>query len=318
MMELKRPEIRLEESEDKSQAKFIVEPLERGFGITLGNSLRRILLASLPGAAAVGVKISGVDHEFSSIKGIKEEVTEIILNLKEVRFKVLGDTDNFKRVECHLSSSKVGEVYASDIQLAPGIQVLTPDKLICTIDDGGKIDMTIYVDCGRGWVPAERNKTAKDPVGYISMDSLFTPVVKANFNVEPTRVDKSIDYDKLTIEVTTDGTISAKEIISLAAKVMNDHVKLFVELDENMSNGNVFVKKQESEETKALEISIDDLELGVRAYNCLKKAGIHKVSELIKMSEDDIMKLPNLGKRSLDEIINKLAELGLSLKSSED
>ena len=318
MMELKRPEIRLEESEDKSQAKFIVEPLERGFGITLGNSLRRILLASLPGAAAVGVKITGVDHEFSSIKGIKEEVTEIILNLKEVRFKMLGEPENYKRLECHLNTSKVGEVYARDIQVATGVQILTPDKLICTIDEGGKIDMTIYVDSGRGWVPAERNKTRNDPVGYISMDSLFTPVIKASFNVEPTRVDKSIDYDKLTLDVTTDGTISAKEIISLAAKVMSDHVKLFVDLDENMSSGNVFVKKQETEEKKVLEISIDDLELTVRSYNCLKKAQIHKVSELVKMTEEEIMKLPNLGKRSLEEIINKLDELGLSLKSSED
>ena len=317
-MELKRPEIRLEESEDKSQAKFIVEPLERGFGITLGNSLRRILLASLPGAAAVGVKITGVDHEFSAIKGIKEEVTEIILNLKEVRFKMLGEPENFKRVECHLTTSKVGEVYAKDIQVPTGIQILTPDKLICTVDEGGKIDMTIYVDSGRGWVPAERNKTKNEPIGYISMDSLFTPVIKANFNVEPTRVDKSIDYDKLTLDVTTDGTISAKEIISLAAKVMSDHVKLFVDLDENMSSGNVFVKKQETEEKKVLEISIDDLELTVRSYNCLKKAQIHKVSELVKMTEEEIMKLPNLGKRSLEEIINKLDELGLSLKSSED
>ena len=317
-MELKRPEIRLEESEDKSQAKFIVEPLERGFGITLGNSLRRILLASLPGAAAVGVKITGVDHEFSSIKGIKEEVTEIILNLKEVRFKMLGEPENFKRAECHLTTSKVGEVYAKDIQVPTGIQILTPDKLICTVDEGGKIDMTIYVDSGRGWVPAERNKTKNEPIGYISMDSLFTPVIKASFNVEPTRVDKSIDYDKLTLDVTTDGTISAKEIISLAAKVMSDHVKLFVDLDENMSNGNVFVKKQETEEKKVLEISIDDLELTVRSYNCLKKAQIHKVSELVKMTEEEIMKLPNLGKRSLEEIINKLDELGLSLKSSED
>ena len=317
MMDLKRPEISWEESEDKSYAKFVVEPLERGFGITLGNSLRRILLASLPGAAAVGIKISGVAHEFSSIKGIKEEVTEIILNLKEVRFKMSG-TNSVSRAECHLTTSNVGEIYARDITLAPGVEILTPDKLICTIDEGGKIDMTIYVDTGRGWVPADQNKTGDEPIGYIPIDSTFTPVLKANFHVEPTRVDKVIDYDKLTIEVVTDGTTSAKEIISLAARVINDHLVLFVELDENRKSDNIFVVPTEDKTMKVLEMSLDILNLKERPSNCLKKTKIQSIGELIQRTEDDLMHLHNFGKTSLEEVKEKLAELGLSLKSSND
>ena len=318
MMGIRKPEISLNESEDKAYAQFTVEPLERGFGITIGNSLRRILLASLPGAAAVGIKISGVDHEFSTIKGVKEEVTEIILNIKDVRFKMAG-TDNYNKVKCYLTADKAGEVYARDIETEAGIEILTPDKLICTLDEGGSIDMIIYVAQGRGWVPADKNKGKNDPIGYIAIDSLFTPVVKANFQVEPTRVDKSIDYDKLTIDLTTDGTISAKEIISLAAKVLNDHIALFVDLDETIRNGgDIFPEKKEDDSKKVLATLIEDMEMSVRAHNCLKRAGISTIGELIEKTEDELLRLPNFGRRTFDEIKATLEKLGLSLKSSED
>ena len=318
MMGIRKPEISLNESEDKAYAQFTVEPLERGFGITIGNSLRRILLASLPGAAAVGIKISGVDHEFSTIKGVKEEVTEIILNIKDVRFKMAG-TDNYNKVKCYLTADKAGEVYARDIVTEAGVEILTPDKLICTLDEGGSIDMVIYVATGRGWVPADKNKGKNDPIGYIAIDSLFTPVVKANFQVEPTRVDKSIDYDKLTIDLTTDGTISAKEIISLAAKVLNDHIKLFVDLDETIKNaGDIFPVKVEDDAKKVLATLIEDMEMSVRAHNCLKRAGISTIGELIEKTEDELLRLPNFGRRTFDEIKATLEKLGLHLKSSED
>ena len=318
MMGIRKPEISLNESEDKAYAQFTVEPLERGFGITIGNSLRRILLASLPGAAAVGIKISGVDHEFSTIKGVKEEVTEIILNIKDVRFKMAG-TDNYSKVKCYLTADKAGEVYARDIVTEAGVEILTPDKLICTLDEGGSIDMIIYVAQGRGWVPADKNKGKNDPIGYIAIDSLFTPVVKANFQVEPTRVDKSIDYDKLTIDLTTDGTISAKEIISLAAKVLNDHIKLFVDLDETIKNaGDIFPVKVEDDAKKVLATLIEDMEMSVRAHNCLKRAGISTIGELIEKTEDELLRLPNFGRRTFDEIKATLEKLGLHLKSSED
>ncbi len=318
MMGIKKPEISLNESEDKAYAQFTVEPLERGFGITIGNSLRRILLASLPGAAAVGIKISGVDHEFSTIKGVKEEVTEIILNIKEIRFK-MKETDSYSKVKCYLTADKAGEVYARDIVTEAGVEILTPDKLICTLDEGGSIDMVIYVATGRGWVPADKNKGKNDPIGYIAIDSLFTPVVKANFQVEPTRVDKSIDYDKLTIDLTTDGTISAKEIISLAAKVLNDHIKLFVDLDETIKNaGDIFPVKVEDDAKKVLATLIEDMEMSVRAHNCLKRAGISTIGELIEKTEDELLRLPNFGRRTFDEIKATLEKLGLHLKSSED
>ena len=318
MIGIKKPEISLNESEDKAYAQFTVEPLERGFGITIGNSLRRILLASLPGAAAVGIKISGVDHEFSTIKGVKEEVTEIILNIKEIRFK-MKETDSYTKVKCYLTADKAGEVYARDIVTEAGVEILTPDKLICTLDEGGSIDMVIYVATGRGWVPADKNKGKNDPIGYIAIDSLFTPVVKANFQVEPTRVDKSIDYDKLTIDLTTDGTISAKEIISLAAKVLNDHIKLFVDLDETIKNaGDIFPFKVEDDAKKVLATLIEDMEMSVRAHNCLKRAGISTIGELIEKTEDELLRLPNFGRRTFDEIKATLEKLGLHLKSSED
>ena len=316
MMEIKKPKITLEETKSGNYAKFVVEPLERGFGITLGNCLRRILLSALPGAAAVGIQIDGVDHEFSTIKGVKEEVTEIILNIKTVRFKVDVPTDT--KTAVHLYADEVGTVKAGDIDLPTGISVLNPDQTICTLDEGGKLDMTIYVGEGRGYVPADRNKDAYMPIGYIPVDSIFTPVVKVNYAVESTRVEQSIDFDKLTLEVTTDGTTSAKEIASLASKVMHEHLNLFIDLVDGMRD-NTFIKADgEDESQKTLEMSIEDLDLSVRSYNCLKRANIHTVGDLTHRTEDDMLKVRNLGKKSLEEVQKKLEDLGLGLKAQED
>ena len=317
MMEIKKPKITFEENESKNYAKFVVEPLERGFGTTLGNSLRRVLLSSLPGAAAVGIKIDGVDHEFSTIKGVKEEVTEIILNLKTVRFRVTAPSDKDK-IELSLRADTVGKVTAGDIDLPSDVEVLNPDQLICTLDEGGSINMAIYVGTGRGYVPAERNKDSREPIGFIPVDSIFTPVTKVNYTVESTRVEQSIDFDKLTIEVTTDGTVPAKEIISLAAKIINDHMKLFVELVDNMSEQNILVSQDDDKAQKVLEMSVEDLDLSVRSYNCLKRANIHTVADLTRRTEDDMLKVRNLGRKSLEEVVKKLEELGLSLKAQED
>lgn len=317
MMEIKKPKITFEENESKNYAKFVVEPLERGFGTTLGNSLRRVLLSSLPGAAAVGIKIDGVDHEFSTIKGVKEEVTEIILNLKTVRFRVTAPSEKDK-IELTLHADTVGKVTAGDIDLPSDVEVLNPEQLICTLDEGGSINMKIYVGTGRGYVPAERNKDSREPIGFIPVDSIFTPVSKVNYTVESTRVEQSIDFDKLTIEVTTDGTVSAKEIISLAAKIINDHMKLFVELVDNMSEQNILVSQDDDKAQKVLEMSVEDLDLSVRSYNCLKRANIHTVADLTRRTEDDMLNVRNLGRKSLEEVVKKLEDLGLSLKAQED
>ena len=318
MMEIKSPKISFEENESKNYAKFVVEPLERGFGTTIGNSLRRILLSALPGAAAVGIKIAGVEHEFSTIKGVKEEVTEIILNLKTVRFKAVSSLEKAGKQRCTLHADSVGAVTAGDIECATGIEVVNPDQVICTLDDGASIDMEIYVKCGRGYVPATQNKEVLEPIGYIPIDSIYTPVVKANYTVESTRVEQSIDFDKLTLEITTDGTTSAKEIASLAAKIMNDHVKLFVDLVENMAEKAILVEPQADSKVKVLEMSVEDLDLSVRSYNCLKRANIHTVDDLTRRTEDDMLKVRNLGKKSLEEVVKKLEDLGLGLKMQED
>ena len=317
MMEIKSPNITYTENESRNYAKFVVEPLERGFGTTIGNCLRRILLSALPGAAAVGIKIKGVDHEFSTIKGVKEEVTEIILNLKTVRFKAVSSLENAGKQECRLYANTIGAVTAGDIQCATGIEVMNPDQIICTLDEGAEIDMSIFVDCGRGYVPASQNKDYRELIGYIPIDSIYTPVVRVNYAVESTRVEQSIDFDKLTLEVTTDGTTSAKEITSLAAKIMNDHIKLFVDLVENMGAQTILVHEDPDRPTP-LNMSVEDLDLSVRSYNCLKRANIHPVEDLTKRTEDDMLKVRNLGRKSLEEVVKKLEELGLSLKDQED
>lgn len=317
MMEMKKPRIVCEENDSKNFAKFTVEPLERGFGTTLGNSLRRILLSALPGAAAVGIKIDGVQHEFATIKGVKEDVTEIVLNIKSLRLRVTS-TDRTGKIELRLNKNTVGEVKARDIEVPMDVEVMNPDMTICTLDENASINMSIYVETGRGYVAAKDNKDHRMPLGFIPVDSIYTPVVKANYNVESTRVEHSIDFDKLTLEVTTDGTTSAKEIVSLAAKIMNDHVRLFVDLIDSMNDYDILVSQDDDKTQKVLEMSVEDLDLSVRSYNCLKRAGIHTVEDLTMRSEDDMLKVRNLGRKSLEEVIKKLEDLGFGLKVQED
>lgn len=316
-MEIEKPKIIVEESEDRSNAKFIVEPLERGFGITLGNCLRRLLLSSLPGLAPVGIMIEGVNHEFSTIKGVKEDVTEIILNLKSLALKTSSTERTFRK---GMTINKTGpcEVYARDFEPDADIEVLNGDLYICTIDDGGEIDMQVTVSKGRGYKSAEHNKSEKNPIGFIPMDSIFTPVKKVNYNVENTRVGQSIDFDKLTLEVVTNGAFTGREIVSLAAKIMEEHISLFVTLADNMNVSDILVSHEEDKQTRVLEMNIEDMDLSVRSYNCLKRANIHTVEDLIKRTEDDMLKVRNLGRKSLDEVINKINSYGLSLRNKEE
>lgn len=318
MMEMKRPKITYEENEAKNFARFVVEPLERGFGTTLGNSLRRILLSSLPGAAPVGIQIAGVEHEFSTIKGVREDVTEIILNIKGIAVKIHAEGDKSTRKELTLYKNKVGAVLAGDIEIPSDVEILNPELYLCTLEEGAVLDMRIFVDVGRGYVSAVNNKDSRCPIGFIPVDSIFTPVEKANYVVESTRVEQSIDFDKLTIEVLTNGTVSAKEIISLSAKIMNDHISLFVDLVENMSGVDILIKQDDDKQQKVLEMSIEDLDLSVRSYNCLKRAGIHTVEDLTKKSEEDMLKVRNLGRKSLEEVIKKLQGLELSLRNKDE
>lgn len=318
MMEMKRPKITFEENEAKNVATFVVEPLERGFGTTLGNSLRRILLSALPGAAPVGIRIAGVQHEFSTIPGVREDVTEIILNIKGLAVKIHASGDKPTRKELTLYKDTEGPVYAGDIDIPSDVEILNPDMYICNLEEGAVLDMQISVDTGRGYVSADKNKDSKAPIGYIPVDSIFTPVEMANYTVESTRVEQSIDFDKLTMEVRTNGTVSAKEITSLAAKIMNDHVRLFVELVDNMSGIDILVNQDDDKQQKVLEMSIEDLDLSVRSYNCLRRAGINTVDDLTKKSEEDMLKVRNLGRKSLEEVIKKLQDLGLDLRNKDE
>lgn len=317
-MQVETPKIRLEkESADLSFARFVVDPLERGYGTTLGNSLRRMLLSQLPGAAAVGVTIDGVAHEFSTIKGVKEDVVDIILNLKGLAVKIL-DEDITSKKTLRLIANKAGILTAKDFETNPEVEILNPEHYICTLDKGGKIDMHVVVGRGRGYVSAERNKDPRQPIGYIPMDSTFTPVIKANYFVENTRVGQNIDYDKLTLEVTTNATVSAKEVVALSAKIVEEHTQLFVTLVEDIARTTILTQPQEDKEKEILEMSIEDLELSVRSSNCLKRANIHTVQDLINKTEDEMLRVKNLGKKSLDEIVNKLANMGLGFRTEED
>ena len=316
MMQLDKPDITIN-TDTNSYAQFVVEPLERGFGTTLGNALRRILLSSLPGAALVGIRIDGVDHEFSTITGVREDVTEIILNLKGMALKIYPSEDTKKR-HLRLFRNVAGPVYAKDIDFPSDVEVLNPDMYICSLDDGAVLTMDLYASTGRGWDAADKNKDSDEPIGYIPVDSIYTPVEKVNYTVEKARVGHRIDYDKLTIDVWTNGTVSAKEIISLAAKIMNDHLNLFVELVDSMSGYNILVSREDDKQQKVLTMSIEDLDLSVRSYNCLKRAGIHTVEDLTQKSEDDMLKVRNLGKKSLDEVIKKLEDLNLSLRNKDE
>jgi len=317
MMEIEKPRITLEESADYRSGKFVVEPLERGYGITLGNALRRVLLSALPGAAVVGINIEGVSHEFSEIKGVKEDVAEIILNLKGLNLKA-NYTDKTLKKTLRIERTEPGVVTAADIELDPEIEILNPDLYICTLDEGARLIMELTVGKGRGYVVAEKNKDESKPIGYIPIDSIFTPVKAASYSVENTRVGQSIDYDKLTLEVKTDGSLSAKDVLSLAAKAIEDHIKMFVTLSDTISNMDILISREEDTQKKVLEMNIEDMDLSVRSYNCLKRANIHTVEDLTKRTEDDMLKVRNLGRKSLDEVISKLHSYNLDLKRNED
>lgn len=319
MFEFEKPRIEIAElSEDGKYGRFVVEPLERGYGTTLGNSLRRILLSSLPGAAVSSVKIENVLHEFSTIPGVKEDVTELILNIKNLDIKNLSDSNEPKIA--YIEAEGEGVVTARDIKVDSDIEILNPDLHIATLSGGpdSKLFMEMTIVTGRGYVSADRNKRKDQPIGVIPVDSIFTPVRRVNFTVENTRVGQITDYDKLTLEVWTNGTKKPDEAISLGAKVLSEHLNLFINLSENAKNVEVMVEKEEDKKEKVLEMSIEELDLSVRSYNCLKRAGINTVEDLTNRTEEEMMKVRNLGRKSLEEVLNKLAELGFSLKPSDD
>ena len=315
MIEIEKPRIEvLELNEDKTYGKFMVEPLERGFGTTLGNSLRRVLLSSLPGAAVSSIKIQDVQHEFSTLPGVLEDVPEIILNIKGIAAKVYSDEPVLLRLEAEGQQ----DIKAGDIITGPDVEILNKDHHIATINEDGYIYMELEMKKGRGYKVAERNKEENQPVGVIPIDSSFTPVRKVNFLVENTRVGQITDYDKLTLEVWTDGTMGADEATSLGAKILTEHLNLYIGLTDHVDDVEIMVEKEEDEKEKVLELTVEELDLSVRSYNCLKRAGIDTVDALVQKTEEDMMKVRNLGKKSLEEINNKLAELDLSLKKSDE
>ena len=315
MIEFEKPNIKcIETDEKRNYSKFVCEPLERGYGMTIGNSLRRILLSSLPGAAITSIKIDGVVHEFSTVPGVVEDIPEIIVNLKCVRLKMHEMED--KTISINFKGP--GEVTAGDIITDSSIEILNPELHIATVEDGEYLQIEMTVARGRGYNTAEKNKTEDMSLGTLPIDSIFTPVKKVNYKVENTRVGQRVDYDKLTIEVWTDGSLKPYEALSLAAKVMTSHLDLFIDLSETAKNTQVMVEKEESKKEKVLEMPIEELELSVRSYNCLKRAGISTVEDLANKSQEDMMKVRNLGKKSLDEVTNKLIALGLGFSSNED
>ena len=319
MFDFERPNIEVVEiSDDGKVGKFVVEPLERGYGITLGNSLRRIMLSSLPGAAVSQVKIEGVLHEFSSIPRVKEDVTEIIMNIKSLAIKNNSDTNEPKTA--YIEFEGEGIVHASDIQADQDIEILNPDLVIATLSGGkeSKLYMELTITKGRGYVSADKNKHEDLPIGVIAVDSIYTPVERVNVTIENTRVGQITDFDKLTLDVRTNGTLVPDEAVSLAAKVLSEHLNLFIDLSENAKTAEVMVEKEDDEKEKVLEMSIDELELSVRSYNCLKRAGINTVEELTNRTSEDMMKVRNLGRKSLEEVLAKLKELGLQLNPSEE
>ena len=315
MIEFEKPNIEcLEVDDENNYAKFVCEPLERGYGVTIGNSLRRILLSSLPGSAITSIKIDGVLHEFSTIPNIVEDVPEIIVNLKGVRLKTFDNEEKIIRIDF----DGEGEVTAGDIVTDSTVEVLNPDLHIATVAEGGSLHMEMTVDKGRGYNTAVKNKKPNQDLSVLPIDSIYTPVKKVNYSVENTRVGQMVDYDKLIIEVWTDGSLKAYEALSLAAKVMTGHLELFIDLSETTKNTQVMVEKEESKKEKVLEMSIEDLELSVRSFNCLKRAGISTVEDLANKTEAEMMKVRNLGKKSLDEVTNKLHNLGLDFKEEEE
>ena len=319
MFDFEKPNIEIAEiSEDKRYGKFVVEPLERGYGTTLGNSLRRIMLSSLPGAAVSQVKIDGVLHEFSSIPGVKEDVTEIIMNIKSLAIKNNSDTDEPK--VAYIEFEGEGVITAADIQADADIEIMNPDQVIATLSGGS--DCKLYIEMtivnGRGYVSSDKNKREDLPINVIAIDSIFTPVERVNIKVENTRVGQITDYDKLTLDVFTDGTIEPSDAVSLAAKVLSDHLRSFIDLSDKSSRIQVIAAEEENSKDKVLEMNIDELELSVRSYNCLKRAGINTVEELCNRTSEDMMKVRNLGRKSLEEVLSKLKELGLSLNLGDE
>ena len=315
MIEIEKPNIEITElSEDGSYGKFVVEPLERGFGTTMGNSLRRVLLSSLPGTAVSSIKVDGALHEFTTLTGVKEDLVEIVLNLKGLNLQMEGDEPK----TLVINAQGEGVVKAGDIIADADVEIKNPDHHIATLNEDAKLYMEINIEKGRGYVPAERNKKPGQPIGIIPVDSIFSPIRRVNYNVENTRVGQVTDFDKLTLEVWTNGTIRADEATSLAAKIMSEHLSLFVDLTAHLNELEIMVEKEEDEKEKVLEMTIEELDLSVRSYNCLKRAGIKSEQELIQRTEEDMMKVRNLGKKSLEEVNNKLAALNLSLKKKDD
>jgi len=319
VFDFEKPKIEIAEiSEDKKFGRFVIEPLERGYGTTLGNSLRRIMLSSLPGAAVSQIKIDGVVHEFSVIPGVKEDVTEIIMNIKNLAIKNTSDTNEPKIAYIEQEGEVV--VTAGDIQADPDIEILNPDQVIATLCGGpdSRLYMELTITNGRGYVSADRNKKDDLPIGVIPIDSIYTPVERVNLSVENTRVGQITDFDKLSLDVYTDGTLVPDEALSLAAKVLSVHLDAFIDLSEHAKTAEIMVEKEDNEKEKVLEMNIDELELSVRSYNCLKRAGINTVEELTNKTAEDMMKVRNLGRKSLEEVLSKLKELDLSLRQSDD
>jgi DNA-directed RNA polymerase subunit alpha len=319
VLDFKEPNIKIADiSEDKKYGRFVVEPLERGYGTTLGNSLRRIMLSSLPGTAVSHIRIDGVGHEFSAIPGVKEDVTEIIMNIKSLAIKNNSETDEVKTA--YIEASGEGVVRASDIQVDSDIEIMNPDQVIATLSGGS--DCKLYIEMtivnGRGYVSSDKNKREDLPINVIAIDSIFTPVERVNIKVENTRVGQITDYDKLTLDVFTDGTIEPSDAVSLAAKVLSDHLRSFIDLSDKSSRIQVIAAEEENSKDKVLEMNIDELELSVRSYNCLKRAGINTVEELCNRTSEDMMKVRNLGRKSLEEVLSKLKELGLSLNLGDE
>ena len=314
MVEIEKPRIEcIDSQEDVSYGKYIVEPLERGYGTTLGNSLRRILLSSLPGTAATSIKIAGVQHEFSTVPGVKEDVTEIVLNVKKIIAKL--HCQGTKTV--YIDAAGECEVTAGDIKADGEVEILNPEQHICSLGPDASFNMEITLSHGRGYVPSDKNKTPNMPIGTIAVDSIYTPVYKVNYTVENTRVGNMTDYDKLTVEVWTDSTISARDAVSLGAKILSDHLSLFTNLSETVASKPTMAEKAETHRDKVLEMTIEELDLSVRSFNCLKRANINNVEDLISRTGEDMMKVRNMGRKSLEEVQNKLAMMGLSLASDD-
>ena len=317
MIEIEKPRIEaLDLATDGTYGKFVLEPLERGYGTTIGNSLRRVLLSSLPGVAVTSIKIDGILHEFSTIEGVKEDVTEIVLNIKGLIAKINGDGPKTLYIEAEGPC----EVTAGSIKCDSEVEILAPDMHIATVGEGGRLFMELTLDKGRGYVPADRNKQLMNPViGVIPVDSIYTPVMKVNYTVENTRVGQITDYDKLTLEVWTNGVLCAQEAVALGARVLTEHLNLFVEMSGDALNGGpILVQSDDQAQTTVLSMTIEELDFSVRSFNCLKRAGINTVEDLISKTEDDMMKVRNLGRKSLEEVINKLASLGLALRDDEE